>query len=173
MKKIIRSGFMLLLITCIKASAQNIDIPKNYHFNSDEDYARYEPEIIKIADWMNQMPWTAQPKKREAATQFFLSWVKGTPAVTVRLTESVMLLSDRNPELGFTYMAQYSKYALQHKADFDVNKATLVALRAMMAKYSTEPTKRKDFDVDRLIQRDKEGKLEDWVANEFYKDYRE
>lgn len=155
---------LLFLFVGISATAQVYEVPKNYVLKSKSDYARYEDDIIKTADWIQHTAWTAQPEKMEAATQFFLKWIKGTPAVTIRLTEAVMNLSDRNPSLGFVYMAQYAKYALQHKADFDVTNANVEAIRALIAKYDIEPSYKKDNDVEELIELDKEGELNDWIA---------
>jgi hypothetical protein len=168
MKKVVEIGLVLLVVCSFKAAAQSYEVPKAYRFNTNEDYARYENDIIKTADWIQQTHWNEQSKKMEAATQFFLKWIKGTPAVTIKLTEAVMVLSDRNPQLGFIYMAQYSKYALQHKENFDPIQANIEALRALVVKYKNEPTRRNDNDVEELITRDKEGKLTAWLTSDFY-----
>ena len=170
MKRYIQHGLFLLLFGVLKASAQSYDVPQDYHFKTTEDFAKYEPDVIKTADWMQQTPWTSQPQKREEATQFFLHWIKGTPAVTIKLTEALMNLSDRNPQLGFTYMAQFSKYALQHKDSFDLTQATMEALHGLMIKYQAEPTRKSDKDVEALIKLEKNGALLTWVTNGFYRE---
>lgn len=160
------NGFviLLLLLAGLKATAQVYEVPLNYVLKSKDDYAHYEGDIIKTADWIQNTAWSAQPEKMEAATQFFLKWIKGTPSVTIRLTESVMSLSDKNPQLGFVYMAQYAKYALQHKADFDANRASVEAIRALITKYNVEPSYKKDDEIEELIILDKKGELNDWIA---------
>jgi hypothetical protein len=60
-------------------------------------------------------PLGTEPVKTEAATQFILQWAQGTPDVVIELKQAIMDLSDANPQLGFIYMAQFSKYAIQHK----------------------------------------------------------
>ena len=155
---------LLLLFAGLKANAQEYAVPAHYVLKTKDDYARYEPDIIKTADWIQNTAWSAQPEKMEAATQFFLKWIKGTPAVSIKLTEAVMSLSDKNPQLGFVYMAQYSKYALLHKTDFDVTNANVEAIRAVIAKYHAEPSYKKDDDIEELIVLDKKGELNDWIA---------
>ncbi|AMR31893.1 hypothetical protein A0256_10895 [Mucilaginibacter sp. PAMC 26640] len=155
---------VLLLLASFQARAQVYDVPKNYVLKSKDDYARYEGDIIKTADWFQHTAWAAQPEKMEEATQFFLKWIKGTPSVTIKLTEAVMSLSDKNPQLGFVYMAQYAKYALLHKTNFDVTNANVEAIRALIAKYNVEPSYKKDDDVEEIIVLDRKGELNDWIA---------
>jgi hypothetical protein len=163
------TGFLFfLMLASAMAFAQSYEVPKDYVLKTNADYERYEPEVIKTADWLQQTPWSSSPQKMDAATQFLLKWAKGSPAVTIKLTEAVMSLSDRNPQLGFIYMAQFSKYALQHKRDFDLNSANVIALKALIDKYNNEPKKHKDNDVEHLIALEKKGELNDWIAAAFY-----
>jgi hypothetical protein len=167
MKKIIRTVLLLTMLTGLKASAQNYEAPKDYHFKKYEDYIRYETDVIKTADWLMRTHWGAEPYKMEAATQFILQWSQGTPDVVIELKQAIMDLSDTNPQLGFIYMSQFSKYAIQHKTGFNKTLANLAALKAVIEKYNMEPTHKRDNDVEKLIDIDKDGKLEYWINNEF------
>jgi hypothetical protein len=162
----------VLLFAGLGASAQSYDVPKNYVLKTRDDYAKYEPDVIKTADWLQQTPWKAQPQKTEEANQFLLKWAKGTPAVTIRLVEAVMNLSDRNPQLGFVFMAAFSKYVLEHKDDRDPNNANIVAVRAVVNKYSAEPAHKPDEDIEHLIELDTKGELNDWVISTFFMEER-
>ncbi|TSD65944.1 hypothetical protein FFF34_000670 [Inquilinus sp. KBS0705] len=165
--KIISPVLFFMLFVCFKADAQAYEVPKNYKFKSNADYARYEPDILKTVDWMQLTSWTEEPKKTDEAIQFFLDWVRGTPAVTVNLGQASLRLSDKNPQLGFTYMAQYAKYALLHKDHFDHTKANLEALRAVITKYYKEPTHKKDDDIEMLMSLEQKGQLEQWIITDF------
>jgi hypothetical protein len=167
MKKIIGTVLLLTLIAGLKASAQNYEVPKDYHFKNHEDYIKYEPDVVKTADWMMRTHWGVEPVKTESATQFILQWAQGTPDVVIELKQAIMDLSDANPQLGFIYMAQYSKYAIQHKTNFTETQANVAALKAVIEKYNAEPTHKRDNDIEKLIQIDREGRLVDWITNEF------
>lgn len=158
---------LFLLVAAFTASAQSFDVPKNYVLKTNDDYARYEPDIIKTADWLQQTAWKSQPEKMEQANQFLLKWANGTPAVTIRLVEAVMNLSDRNPQLGFVFMAQFSKYALEHKGRFESIDANIAAVRAVVDKYRAEQAHKPDEDVDYLIELESRGELNDWVRSTF------
>lgn len=151
----------------VKASAQNYEPPKSYHFADKHDFEKAEADVIKTADWLQQASWATQAAKIDAADQFILDWAQGSPKVLIELRQAIMDISDANPQLGFVYMAQFSKYTLQHKGDFDKTKANVAALRAVVAKYNMEPTHKRDNDVEKLMELDKNSQLESWIINEF------
>jgi len=157
MKKIIRTVLLLTLLTGLKASAQTYEVPKDYHFKKHEDYIKYEADVIKTADWLMHTPWGTERVKTEAATQFILQWAQGTPDVVIELKQAIMNLSDTNPQLGFIYMSQFCKYAIEHKTGFDKTQANMAALKAIIEKYNAEPAHKRDNDIEKLIQIDKEG----------------
>ncbi len=166
MKKILTfiiavSGFSLTAI------AQKYDVPMHYELTTDADFATYEPQVISTADWLQQTGWKDKREKRQAARLFILAWVQGSTTVKVSINKAVNELSDQNPELLFTYTSQYAKFALEHKSDFDKNTANLVALRAMLTKYKMEETRKKDDDVEKLIEINKDGNLASWIATDF------
>jgi hypothetical protein len=167
MKKIIRTVLLLTLLISLKASAQNYEAPKDYHFKKHEDYIKYEADVIKTADWLMRTQWDAEPVKTEAATQFILQWAQGTPDVVIELKQAVMDISDTNPQLGFIYMSQFCKYAIQHKTGFEKIPANQAALKAVIEKYNMEPTHKRDNDVEKLIELNKNGKLQEWITTEF------
>lgn len=167
MNKIVGSLIFAALCFSLKASAQNFDVPKDYHFTKQTNYASYEADIVKAADWLKKTRWGTEPQKTEAVTQFVLKWAQGVPYITIELKKAVMDVSDANPQLGFVYMAQFCKYAIQHPNGFEPESASLEALRAVVSKYQAEPTHKRDNEIERLIEMDRGGKLETWVANDF------
>ncbi|GGH15738.1 hypothetical protein [Mucilaginibacter phyllosphaerae] len=167
MKRVIRAALLFTLAAGVKASAQSYEPLKSYHFANNQDFEKYEQDIVKTADWLQQTPWAVQGARAEKANQFVLDWAQGSPVVLIELKQAIMDLSDANPQLGFVYMAQYSKYTIQHKNNFDKISANMAALKAVMAKYIAEPTHNPDKDVEQLIQLDKQSKLEYWIENEF------
>ncbi|MBL4675456.1 MAG: hypothetical protein JKY70_04515 [Mucilaginibacter sp.] len=167
MNKVIGTIIFAAICFSFKASAQTFDVPKDYHFDQQTNYALYEPDIVKAADWLQKTRWGTEPKKTEAVTQFVLKWAQGVPYIVIELKQAVMDVSDANPQLGFIYMAQYCKYAIQHPKNFEANKASIDALRAVVAKYQAEPTHKHDSQVERLIDLEKANELESWVNNDF------
>ena len=166
MKQILSLVIIITAFT-LTARAQKFDVPMHYELQTDADFDMYEQQVINTADWLQQTGWKDKREKRQAARLFILAWVQGSHSVKVSINKAVNDLSDTNPELLFTYTSQYAKFALQHKTDFDRNTANLVALRAMLSKYSIEESHKRDDDVEKLIEINKEGNLPNWIATNF------
>ncbi|HTE02312.1 MAG TPA: hypothetical protein VK668_23645 [Mucilaginibacter sp.] len=169
MKKIHLAIILLLIITGFKASAQSYEVPKNYVLKAKEDYPKYEDDIIKTVDWLQQTSWAEQADKRKEANTFLIAWITGSPNVSITLGSPLLKFTDKNKELLITFMAGYTKYALQHKSDMTVDKANAAALRALMDKYNSDPARKKDSAIEKLIKTDKDGKLDEWIKANFYK----
>ncbi len=67
------------------------------------------------------------------------------------------------------FMGGYTKYALQHKSDFNKDQANVAGLKAMIDKYTNDTARKKDSAMEKLIKMDKDGKLEDWTKTDFLK----
>lgn len=166
MKQLVTLIIALTTLT-LTARAQKFDVPMQYELQTDADFAMYEPQVISTADWLQETGWKDKREKRKAARLFILAWVQGSNTVHVSLNKAINELSDRNPELLFTYTSQFAKYALEHKTDFDKNAANLAAVRAMLAKYKMEDSRKTDPDVEKLITINQEGNLATWITSNF------
>ena len=88
MKKIYLSAILLLLVSYFKASAQTYEVPKDYTLKAKEDYAKYEDDIIKTIDWLQQTSWNEQTDKRKEANAFLVAWLTGSPNVSIDVGSS-------------------------------------------------------------------------------------
>jgi len=159
--------FMSLLIFGLKVSAQDYEVPKHYAFKSNEEYIKYEPEIIKAIDWLELTPWNQQVRKRGEAKAFVLNWIEGSPDVTITFNSEIVRMAKNNPELLGSYMYGYTKYAILHKTDFEDKKAKIAGLKGLLAKYNNEPEHKPNAEVDKVNQIDKDGKLDSWITTDF------
>ncbi len=160
-----------LLTLSLNSIAQFSPVPKSYSLTTPADYAKYETDVLKVIDWLEQTPWNSKNGERQIANSFFLAWMSGSPSVTIDLADNILMqIMEKNKELLFAYMGGYAKYALQTKADksnYDVNKAKLAGFKALVKKYTDEKKSRtKDKNVEMLAELDTEGKLENWIATE-------
>lgn len=167
MIKIYLAVFISLLIVGYKAAAQGYDVPKHYLFKSNEDYLKYEPEVLKAIDFLEVTPWSEQARKRAEAKSFVLNWIDGSPDVTITFNSELVKLAKNNPELLGSYMYAYTKYAILHKTDFEDKKAKLAGVKGLLAKYNSEPGHKPSPEVDKVVAIDKDGRLENWIATDF------
>jgi hypothetical protein len=169
MKKIYSLLVICLFALSSKVNAQTFPVPENYTLKVKEDYAKYEQDIVNTVDWLQQAPWGEQDDKIKQANTFLIAWITGSPNVTIEVGSPLMKLVDKNKDLLVTFMGGYTKYCLQHKDDKNKANANAAALRALINKYQMEKNHVKDKAVEKLIQLDKDGKLDAWAATEYIK----
>ena len=167
MKKIYLIIFISLLFSGYKVAAQDYTVPKHYTFKSNQDYTTYEPEVVKAIDWLERTPWNGQIKKRDAVKAFVLTWIDGSPDVTITINSELVHLAKNNPLLLGSYQFGYTKYAIQHKTDFSDTKAKSAGVKALLTKYQAEPDHKQDDEVEKVIAIDKQGKLDNWITTDF------
>ena len=169
MKKSIIIIALALIASCSSLFAQTYEVPKNYVLNAKEDYPKYENDVLKTIDWLEQTPWSVETEKRDEAKAFCLKWIEGTPAFSIEINAEILKLSKNNIELLGSYMYGYTKYYLLNKTAFDVTQAKIAAVRGVITKYTNETGHKKNAEVEKVIKMDKEGTLETWVKTAFSK----
>ncbi|WP_121809361.1 hypothetical protein [Mucilaginibacter kameinonensis] len=168
MKKII---ILLVAIAAFAftAKAQTFHVPENYTLKEKADYAKYEEDVIKGIDWLQDTPWALEEQKRMETNAFLMKWIQGSPSVNIEINNSVAKMTEKNPQLIMTFMGGFTKYALQNKNAFDKNKANQAGVKSVIDKYVLETDHKSNSLLNKLTKIDKEGKLADWMASDFNK----
>jgi len=169
MKKTLFAILFCLVTLGHYVHAQSSPVPENYILKAKDDYAKYQDDVIKTVDWLQNASWAESPESRKPANAFIVSWITGSPDVTVTLGSALIKYTDKNPELLVIYLGNYAKYAIQHKGDFNKTQADLAAIKALIEKYSKETNHKKDKGIEKLAQLDQDGKLEDWIRSDLEK----
>ncbi len=162
--------FLISILFCCqttKVHGQDYQVPKNYVLKQKDDYPKYEQDVLKTIDWLEQTSWNDQIQKREEAKTFIIKWIEGSPDISIEVNSEIIKLSKNNPELLGSYMYGYTKYAILNKSQFDLIKAKIEGIKALLSKYKFETAHKKNSEVEKLIKLDAEGKLENWVATDF------
>ncbi|MEO6977859.1 MAG: hypothetical protein ABI113_05745 [Mucilaginibacter sp.] len=165
MKKILFVAMLLISFTTFKATAQTFPVPENYTLKVKEDYPKYEADVIKTVDWLQNAPSSEDKDKLMAANRFLVAWISGSPDITISITHALADISDKNPSLLMIYMGGYTKYVLQHKDDKNTLNAKVAGLRQVVAKYNLDTDHVKNSTVEKLAALDQKGKLVDWAAS--------
>lgn len=112
--------FMALLWSvCFMAKAQEWNVPA-YSFEGIQPgdpegrYVKYNDDIIKCHDWLQNTPIGTDEMKRIEAKRFLFSWSAGCSHVTITLEKELMYIGKGDNEMIISYMGGWSKYALQH-----------------------------------------------------------
>jgi hypothetical protein len=144
--------------------AQDYQIPKNYTLNKTEDYAKYEPDVIKSFNWLMETPVNTQTDKRKEACAFLIKWISGSTVVTVDLKENIVNFTKSNPELLIIFMGGWSKYALETKDFSNKVNGNMAGIESVITYYTkNKGNLKKDKNIEKYIKMKEKGTLQDYV----------
>lgn len=159
------SFFIILLCLCcsLGAVAQDFEVPALP--STKEEFVNSEKDLIGAAKWLETTPIGTQMDKRKLVNAYVVAWVINSPTVTVNARSSILKLFDKNTELNAVYLAAYSRYVLENNYSKDELKANTAAIKAVINCYNLGGEVKKNKLLTQVIEKDKEGKLEEWVSN--------
>jgi hypothetical protein len=155
--------FFALLAAPGGLRAQEFSVPEGYAFKSKEDFAKYEPQILKCIDYLETAPLGSEAGKRKPANAFFFTWVQGAPNVNVDMFAYVMGLTSKNKDFLLVYIAGWTRAELAHSGSADKIEYHLAGLRSIIKAYTQAPGAIQDDGVDEIARAEKDGKLLEWL----------
>jgi hypothetical protein len=163
MKKLLFSAIVVMLaFGKTTLLAQDYEPPKDVKLEKQEDYAKYESEIIRCIEYLEKSPLNDLDKRKEA-NKFFILWLTGAPNVTVDILPYLMDLTKKNEDFLMTFMGGWTKYALESKDYKNKVNGHLAGLRAIIRVYKENKGVKTDDAIDELVSTEKDGKLEKWL----------
>lgn len=153
---------IVLFFGNITLLAQDYEPPKNVKYEKQEDYAKYETDVIKCIEYLEKAP-LDNSNNRIAANTFFITWISGSPNVSIEIHPYISNLTKENKDFLITFMGGWTKYALENHDYKDKIKGHLAGLHAIIRVYKENKSVKSDDAVDELVSIDKDGKLEDWL----------
>jgi hypothetical protein len=94
--------------------AQEFEVPENYKLETKEDYIKYESDVLKCIDSLENTPLDDKSEKTKNANIFLLKWMTGTPIVTIEMNSYVLDLCKKNKSFVLIFMGRWNKYALEN-----------------------------------------------------------
>lgn len=170
MKTLLKSVlFAVFLLSCTATFAQqkkSFEVPKNYKFESSEDYKQYDSLIIVAANWYQKLKLDQWKEKRAEADKFVQAWAENNPNVKIELNPKIVTFTEANPELNAVFITGWAKYALTHPEDQSVEKGCVAGLKAVCKYYETEVNLNKDKQVEALVKMNNKNELRKWVKEQ-------
>ncbi|MBO4530434.1 MAG: hypothetical protein J5767_07320 [Paludibacteraceae bacterium] len=171
--------FMALLWSvCFMAKAQEWNVPA-YSFEGVQPgdpegrYAKFNDDIIKCHDWLQNTPIGTDEMKRIEAKRFLLKWSFGCTQVTIVIHSDLMYADRSENELLVSFIGGWSKYALQH-LDRDKDEIAVdAAIAGIEAEIDLYKKNEKTFSsnkelkkkINNFISLKKKNKLRDYVKS--------
>ncbi|WP_426491204.1 hypothetical protein [Hymenobacter sp. 102] len=164
-KPLLFSALLFLATASITQAQTSYQPPVNYAFQTPDDYAEYEPQVIATVNWLEKTPLSQQPEVRKQADQFLFQWISGSSSVSVQLQKYVADLAGRESELLILFMGGWARYQLQHPEVKDATALNTEGVRTMLRAYQAGGFK-KNKQLDELLKMDAAGSLPGWVKKQ-------
>jgi len=163
MKKLF--GILMFSILAFSLVAQEFEVPKNCILSKEEDYAKYEGEVLKGIDWLLKTPISSQPEKRREINRFVMTWLTGSPTVTVNIKPEIVNFMKPNPDLLMVFMCGWTKYSIETKDNNNTAMGNQKGIEAVMEFYiKNKEYLKKDNNVEKYIKLKENGKLEEYIS---------
>ena len=162
-----KKTFSILIFSFLALSlvAQEFEVPKNYILKQKEDFSKYESEVLKGIDWLIQTPLNTQPEKRKEINTFVMTWLTGSPNVTIEIKPEIVSFIEPNADLIMIFMCGWTKYSLETKDYSNRIKESQKGVEAVIEFYiKNKENLKKDKNVEKYIKLKEEGKLEDYIS---------
>ncbi|MES2288015.1 MAG: hypothetical protein V4547_20175 [Bacteroidota bacterium] len=160
--------FALTILIFKNISAQTtFNVPQNVELKADEDYAKYEKDIVAATKWLETIDLNKETEKRKETNAFVLKWITGSPTISISLTEQLQKIYGKNAELLLIYMASYASFFLENKSTATAFTATKAGLISIMNVYKKRIEISSNKEMDKLIKLNEEGKLDNYIKDKF------
>ena len=161
---------MVFICVCGLVNSQDFPVPDKYTMDEKEDYKPYEPQIKATIDWYLGQSLGSDPKKRAAASEFFMKWIGGTPDVSVGIDARIVNFMGTNRELLLPFIMGWVKYSLDNDYSKDMVLANKAGIEAVVAYYDkNKGFLKKDKNVEKYAKLIRKGQLEEEIRKIFDK----
>ena len=145
--------------------SQGFSVPKDYKFETKEDYPRYEQDVINGINWLLETPLTREQAKRKEVNAFLMKWITGSPSVSIELRQEIVTFMDCADCL-MAFLGGWTKYALETKDYSSKLKGNLAGIESVIAFYQkNREVLGKNKAIQKYIKLQKKNKLEDHIQS--------
>lgn len=160
------TGILAFCMNFASFAQQEFTVPE-YKLEAKEDYAKYEQDIIKAANWLETTAVGKDMAKRKEANIFVGKWFGGNPRVKITFPPIVGKLTQKNHQLLGMYMAGYARYAVENNYEKDELKLCTAAIRSIIKLYNLGGDVKNNKTLPQAIGAEKAGILENWVRQNY------
>jgi len=151
-----------IMLFTLAVNAQDFQVPETQPSTKDE-FVKSEKDFIAAAKWLETTPLGKENATRKKINAWIIVWITNSPTVTETVYAGIIKPFDKNSDLLGVFMAGYARYILENKYDGDAFKGNLAGIRSVVNCVNLGGDIKKDKNLTKLMDADKDGKLEDWV----------
>ncbi len=152
---------LFLLSNLFVAAQQIINVPALPSTN--EEFINSEKDFITAAKWLETTAIGEQADTRKQLNTWVTAWLVNSPTVTVEIRSSILKLFDKNSDLTIVFMAAYGRYCIENNYSKEQIKSNAAGIKAAINCFNLGGNVKNNKSLSKVIEKDKEGKLEEWV----------
>jgi len=139
------------------------EIPVEYNWSTPEEYDASKDDIEKCLKWLCTTPYGLEVVKRSEINAYVMTWIAGSPELTVSLDAKLFPFLQENQELLFTMIHAMAYYQLNHPNEKTPEKIYLKGLETSceLANQSEELKKAKYLKA--LLKANKKKELKTYL----------
>lgn len=155
---------IISLLFSIFLQAQDFEAPTDIPATKEE-FIKSEPSILAAANWLASTPIGTEAEKRIKMNAYLMAWLTKSPTVSISVTEGLIKPFEKNPDLMFVFFGGYIRYCIEHHYNNDALHATVEGMKTVINCYNLGGSLKKDKGLNKLLEADKKGNLEEWVKS--------
>lgn len=164
MKNIIT--LIVLLFVSSGLFAQDFSLPADIKLKKAEDYSKTEKLVLDAIEWLHNTPVNEQESKRKEVSAFLITWMSGSPTVSIGLVSGIVPLDQADYLMSF--MSGWTKYSLENNYSKDNVECAVAAVNHTIAFYEeNKPELGRNSQMEKLIKQKKKGNLKKYVGSKY------
>jgi hypothetical protein len=128
-----------------------------------EDFIKSEKKVLATIDWLENTPINKEEELHKTQYALLSSWIINSPTVTVQVNHNVVSFIEKNSELLIIFMGGWTKYSLENNYSKDLINGNVAGLESVIRFYKRNSFLKKDEEMLKLIEIDKQGQLKELV----------
>lgn len=156
-------AFMLATTQHVLGQELLSDLP-----STKEEFVASEKKVLATINWLETTPFDKEQDKRTRQKALLLAWITNSPTVTLEVNADVLTFTKKNPDLLIIFMGGWTRFCLQNNYSTDNVQGTIAGIKSAIKVYKNLSLK-KDKEMDKLIELDDKGELENWVKSKMTK----
>ncbi|MBC7934857.1 MAG: hypothetical protein H7Y86_05810 [Rhizobacter sp.] len=165
-KKMIAFVVSVIIYSCSFAQEGNLleTLPV-----TKQEFIDSEKKLLATIDWLENTPLDQDESKHKSQYAILIAWLTNSPTVTIAVNSNILTFTKKNSELLIFFMAGWTKYCLENNYSTDTVKGNLAGVQTAIKIYKKAVGLKKDKEMQRLVEIEDKGELEQWVKDRLSK----
>lgn len=153
-----------LLLSSFGGKCQDYSFLKDIQLKTAEDYKIHERTVIEATNFILKTSTNENKENRIACSNFILDYGAGVPDITISLSNKVLAVTKKNPEVLIMFMGLWIKTSITNRTA--TKTAHLNYVYTEIGKYCARGNGIKNTRIIRSLKRAyKKDKIEEWVLD--------